>query len=152
MSKCENSIITVLCMIYQNNKILLQNRVKEDWKGYTVPGGHVEKQESFVQAAIREMKEETGLTVWSLNLCGVKQFQTDRDERYIVLLFKTNCFEGTLTASEEGEMVWVDRSRLMEYPLVDDFMELLEVFDSSDLNEFMYEHCPGTDDWPVKLY
>ncbi|MBS6643626.1 MAG: 8-oxo-dGTP diphosphatase [Clostridiaceae bacterium] len=152
MSKCEKSIITVLCMIYQNNKILLQNRVKEDWKGYTFPGGHVEKQESFVQAAIREMKEETGLTVRSLNLCGVKQFQTDLDERYIVLLFKTNCFEGTLTASEEGEMVWVDRSRLMEYPLVDDFMELLEVFDSPDLNEFMYEHCPGTDDWPVKLY
>lgn len=152
MSKCEKSIITVLCMIYQNNKILLQNRVKEDWKGYTFPGGHVEKQESFVQAAIREMKEETGLTVRSLNLCGVKQFQTDLDERYIVLLFKTNCFEGTLTASEEGEMVWVDRSRLMEYPLVDDFMELLEVFDSSDFNEFMYEHCPGTDDWPVKLY
>ena len=152
MSKCENSIITVLCMIYQNNKILLQNRVKEDWKGYTFPGGHVEKQESFVQAAIREMKEETGLTVRSLNLCGVKQFQTDLDERYIVLLFKTNCFEGTLTASEEGEMVWVDRRRLMEYPLVDDFMELLEVFDSPDLNEFMYEHCPGTDDWPVKLY
>lgn len=152
MSKCEKSIITVLCMIYQNNKILLQNRVKEDWKGYTFPGGHVEKQESFVQAAIREMKEETGLTVRSLNLCGVKQFQTDLDERYIVLLFKTNCFEGTLTASEEGEMVWVDRRRLMEYPLVDDFMELLEVFDSPDLNEFMYEHCPGTDDWPVKLY
>ena len=152
MSKCEKSILTVLCMIYQNDKILLQNRVKEDWKGYTFPGGHVEKQESFVQAAIREMKEETGLTVKSLRLCGVKQLQTDADERYIVLLFKTNCFERTLTSSDEGEMVWIDRSRLGEYPLVDDFMELLEVFDSPDLNEFMYEHRPGTDEWPVKLY
>ena len=152
MSKSEKAIVTMLCMVYDNNKLLLQNRVKEDWKGYTFPGGHVEKQESFVQAAVREMKEETGLTIFSPKLCGIKQFQTDDDERYIVLLFKTDRFEGTLTSSEEGEMVWIDRSRLEEYPLVDDFMELLEVFDSPDLNEFMYERGSGPDDWTVKIY
>jgi len=152
MSKSEKAIVTMLCMVYDNNKLLLQNRVKEDWKGYTFPGGHVEKQESFIQAAVREMKEETGLTIFSPKLCGIKQFQTDDDERYIVLLFKTDRFEGTLTSSEEGEMVWIDRSRLEEYPLVDDFMELLEVFDSPDLNEFMYERGSGPDDWTVKIY
>ncbi|PNV61512.1 DNA mismatch repair protein MutT [Clostridium sp. chh4-2] len=152
MSKSEKAIVTMLCMVYDNNKLLLQNRVKEDWKGYTFPGGHVEKQESFVQAAVREIKEETGLTIFSPKLCGIKQFQTDDDERYIVLLFKTDRFEGTLTSSEEGEMMWIDRSRLGEYPLVDDFMELLEVFDSPDLNEFMYERGSGPDDWTVKIY
>lgn len=54
---------TVLCLIQDGNKVLLQNRVKEDWKGYTLPGGHVEAGESFVDAVVREMKEETGLKV-----------------------------------------------------------------------------------------
>ena len=46
--KTENVELTVLCLIQNDNKILLQNRVKDDWKGYTLPGGHVEPGESFV--------------------------------------------------------------------------------------------------------
>ena len=41
----------------------MQERKKKDWPGYTLPGGHVEMGESFVDAVVREMKEETGLTV-----------------------------------------------------------------------------------------
>lgn len=63
MSRTEISEITVLCLISDGDKVLLQNRVKEDWKGYTLPGGHVEMGESFVDAVIREMKEETGLDI-----------------------------------------------------------------------------------------
>ena len=62
MSKTENVELTVLCLIEDGNKILLQNRAKKDWQGYALPGGHVEPGESFVDAVIREMKEETGLT------------------------------------------------------------------------------------------
>lgn len=54
--------------------MLLQNRTKHDWQGYTLPGGHGEPGESFVDAVIREMKEETGLDIKSLRLVGVKQF------------------------------------------------------------------------------
>lgn len=46
--KTENVELTVLCLIQNENKILLQNRVKDDWKGYTLLGGHVEPGESFV--------------------------------------------------------------------------------------------------------
>lgn len=152
MSKCEKAIVTVLCMVYEGNKILLQDRVKQDWRGLTFPGGHVEKEESFVQAVTREMYEETGLTIREPKLCGVKQFQTDEDERYIVLLFKTDKFDGTLVSSDEGEMKWVDRELLNDYALVDDFMELLKVFDSECLNEFMYERNKSGDDWIVRLY
>lgn len=152
MSRSEKAEITVLCMIYDGNKILLQDRVKKDWHGVTFPGGHVEKEESFVQAVIREMQEETGLTIREPKLCGVKQFQTDEDERYIVLLFKTEKYEGSLISSDEGEMKWIDRDSLNEYSLVDDFMELLEVFDSESYNEFMYERNESGDDWLVKLY
>ena len=62
MSRTENVELTVLCLIEDGNKILLQNRAKKDWQGYALPGGHVEPGESFVDAVIREMKEETGLT------------------------------------------------------------------------------------------
>ncbi len=151
MSTAEKAIVTVLCMIYDGNKILLQDRIKEDWRGFTFPGGHVEKEESFVRAVIREMKEETGLTIKEPRICGVKQFQTEEDERYIILLFKTNQFEGTLTSSEEGEMRWIDRESLKDYVLVNDFMELLKIFDSDSYNEFMYERT-SADDWVVRLY
>ncbi|MGH4123747.1 MAG: 8-oxo-dGTP diphosphatase [Clostridium sp.] len=152
MSKCEKAIVTVLCMLYDGNKILLQDRVKKDWRGITFPGGHVEKEESFVQAVIREMYEETGLTIREPKLCGVKQFQTDEDERYIVLLFKTDKFEGTLISSDEGEMRWVDRDSINDYTLVNDFMDLLNVFDSDCYSEFMYERNKTGDDWIIRLY
>ena len=42
MSKTENVELTVLCLIEDGDKILLQNRVKKDWRGYALPGGHVE--------------------------------------------------------------------------------------------------------------
>lgn len=152
MSKYEKAILTVLCMVYDGNKILLQDRVKKDWCGLTFPGGHVEKEESFVQAVIREIYEETGLVISEPKLCGVKQFQTDEDERYIVLLFKTDKFKGTLISSDEGEMKWIDRNSLNNCMLVNDFMDLLKVFDSDCYSEFMYERNKSGDDWLMKLY
>ena len=83
MHKTENVELTVLCLITDGDKVLLQNRVKNDWKGYTLPGGHVETGESFVDAVIREMKEETGLDIYKPKLVGVKQFPIDNG-RYIV--------------------------------------------------------------------
>jgi 8-oxo-dGTP diphosphatase len=151
MSKSEKAIITVLCMVYDGNKLLLQDRVKNDWKGLTFPGGHVEKEESFVQAVIREVYEETGLTIAEPRLCGVKQFQTEEEERYIVFLFKTDQFSGTLVSSEEGEMKWIDRGSLDQLTLVEDFTELLKVFDSESLNEFKYERQQDNH-WIVRLF
>lgn len=153
MSRSEKAVVTVLCMVYDGNKILLQDRVKKNWKGVALPGGHVEHEEPFTTAVIREIYEETGLTIKDPVLCGVKQFQTDEDERYIVLLFKTDKFSGTLTSSEEGQMIWVDRSQLHKYNLVDDLDELLKVIDSDTYTEFFYKrnHQNEDKDWDVKL-
>ena len=52
MSRTENVELTVLCLIEDGDKILLQNKVKTDWRGYALPGGHVEPGESFVDAVI----------------------------------------------------------------------------------------------------
>ncbi len=137
MKRTENVELTVLCLIYRRNKILLQNRIKADWKGYALPGGHVEPGESIVDAVIREMKEETGLTISEPKLCGVKQFPIDGG-RYIVFLLKTDCFEGELVSSCEGKMEWVRRDRIRDFKTVAHLEELLRVMESSELNEFQY--------------
>ncbi len=135
--RTENVELTVLCLIQDGNRVLLQNRVKEDWKGYTFPGGHVETGESFVDAVIREMKEETGLEIIKPRLVGIKQFPITNG-RYIVLLFKATEFNGTLTSSDEGEMEWIDIENLTKINAVEDFNDLLKVLNDPDLNEFQY--------------
>ena len=137
MGRSESVELTTLCLLRRGDEILLQNRVKADWRGYALPGGHVEPGESIVDAVIREMKEETGLTILSPKLCGVKQFPTDQG-RYVVFLFRCDRFEGELTSSAEGRMEWVRRDRLGEYPCVADLEELLRVMEREDLNEFLY--------------
>ena len=142
MGRTEAVALTVLGLIRDGEKILLQNRAKEDWRGYTLPGGHVEPGESFVDAVIREMKEETGLTIIKPRMVGIKQFpmQNGRYEegRYVVLLFTADQFAGEVVSSEEGEMEWVNRSEISKISAVDDLEELLQVFDDPDLTEFRY--------------
>ena len=149
MARIEPIELANLCLISDGDRILLQNRVKRDWQGYALPGGHVEPKESIVEAVIREIYEETGLTIISPKLCGVKQFQTEAG-RYLVFLFKADRFTGELSSSDEGEMHWVERSELASVPTVPDFAELLAVFDREDLTEFLYEKTPEND-WSVRL-
>ena len=93
--RTENVELTNLCMIKKGDYYLLQNRVKKDWAGYTFPGGHVEPGESIVMSVIREIKEETGLTIKDPRLVGVKQFPIN-DGRYIVFFFEADAFTGEI--------------------------------------------------------
>lgn len=94
-----------MCMISDGRgNVLVQDRHAADWPGITFPGGHVEPGESFTASVIREVQEETGLTIEHPKLCGIKQFQTEQDARYVVLLYRANQFTGTLTSSDEGEV------------------------------------------------
>lgn len=148
MARTEICELTNLCLIRRGDEILLQNRVKADWQGYALPGGHVEPGESIVDACYREMKEETGLTIFDTKLCGVKQFPIEGG-RYIVFLFMTDSFEGELHSSGEGKMEWVSLDKLNEYNTVSDLKELLEVMLRDDLTEFQY--IVNGDDWIVNL-
>lgn len=146
--RTEQVELTVLCLIHQEDRYLLQDRVKENWKGCALPGGHIEPGESIVDAVIREMKEETGLTIQSPRLCGVKQFPIEGGS-YLVFLFETDRFEGELSDSEEGKMRWVKISELPQENLVADFDDLIDVMLSDRLTEFQL--IVEKDTWiPVK--
>lgn len=148
MDRTERIELTTLCMVCRGDEILLQNRVKTDWRGYCFPGGHVEAGESIVDSVVREMQEETGLTVLHPRLCGIKQFPIDGG-RYLVFFFKTDSYEGELTSSEEGKVEWIARKDLTKINTVSDFMQMLQVFDRDDLTEFQY--VADGDDWKVIL-
>ena len=142
MDRTEITELTVLCLIHDEERYLLQDRVDKNWKGYTLPGGHVEPGESIVDAVVREMKEETGLVIRSPKLCGIKQFPLKDGDytkgRYLVFLFETSDFEGDLVSSDEGEMHWVDKNEISKVNLVDDFLDLIDVMMNKEYSEFQY--------------
>lgn len=55
MKRTEEVELTVLCLVEKDNRFLLQNRVKDDWRGFAMPGGHIEPGESIIDAVVREM-------------------------------------------------------------------------------------------------
>lgn len=137
MHKPEQVELTNMCMIYDDDKILVQDRIKS-WKGLAFPGGHVEIHESIVDSTIREIKEETGLDITNLKLCGIKQWFKD-DVRNICFLFKTNNFSGNLISNDEGKNFWIERNDLNKYKLATNFEIMLKVFDNDSLSEHYHE-------------
>ena len=151
MARSEAAIFTNMCMIYdEKGNILVQDRRNKDWPGITFPGGHVERGESFVEAVTREVWEETGLKIQHPELCGVKQFQDKTDARYVVMFYKTKNYSGEISSSDEGEVYWINRKDLMNYPLANDFEQMVEVFESDILSEFYY-YRDEEKDWNLKL-
>ena len=150
MSRSEQAIFTNLCMVCDGaGNILVQDRKKPDWPGLCFPGGHVEPGESFVESVIREVREETGLTIENPTLCGTKQFQTEDGERYVVLLYRASRYSGDLRSSDEGKVFWIPRDSLSQHQLSIDMEDMVKVFESDTLSEFYYYTENG--DWKLKL-
>lgn len=130
--------LTNMCMIVnrKQNKVLVQERIKS-WKGICFPGGHVEPGEGILASTIREIKEETGLTVSNLRPCGlVHWYNEDTGERYFVFNFKTETFSGELlTESNEGRNFWVSLDELETMTLSPGLRERLPMFLEESFSE-----------------
>ncbi len=143
MSRIEEVELTNMCMICDGEgNVLVQNKVNHPtWHGWNFPGGHVEKGEYVTPSVIREMKEETGLTIENPKLCGIKEFHKSKDgNRYIVFLYIADKFSGELKPSSEGEIFWYPISELEKSDkLIEGFREMLSVFTDNNINEIFYE-------------
>ena len=139
---------TNMCMICDDNRVVVIDRQKPDWPGITFPGGHVELGESFTDAVIREVQEETGLRIHSPQICGIKDW-CENQCRYMVLFYKTPHFEGELRSSPEGKVWWEAIENLPKLNLALDMEDMLRVFTENDLSEFFYYQ--EADVWKYKL-
>lgn len=114
--------LATLCYIQKDNKTLMLYRNKKEndyhegkWNGL---GGKFELGESPEDCAIREIKEEAGLTVKNLIMKGFITFPLfDGKDDWHVFLFVIDKFEGELIDSPEGELEWIDNNKLSEINL-----------------------------------
>ena len=151
MAREEKAVFTNMCMITDGKgNVLVQDRLNPDWPGITFPGGHVEPGEAFTLSVIREVYEETGLTIENPVLCGTKQFRTKTGARYVVFFYKASRYHGILQSSSEGKVFWLPRAELQNQQLAPDMMEMVRIMESENLSEFYYEKVEGN--WKYTLY
>lgn len=144
MERTQLVTLTNMCMVYDGEgNVLVQDRVSKDWGGLTFPGGHIEKGESLVDSVIREVYEETGLTIEKPRICGTKDWEED-GARYIVIFYKTDCFSGVIRSSEEGEVKWMPLEQMKQGNMANGMADMLKVFLEDDINEFYFWKENGT--------
>lgn len=112
--------ITTLCYIENNNQYLMLHRTKKPndinegkWIGV---GGHVEKDESLEECLVREVREETGLTLTAYKFRGLITFVNSKCESELMCVFTADGYTGELITCNEGELRWVDKTQVPNLP------------------------------------
>ena len=112
--------LTTLCYIERGNRYLMLHRTKKPGDGnggkWLGVGGHFEPGESPEECMLREVFEETGLTLTEYAFRGIVTFVSGDWVEYMHLFTATR-FEGTLSPCDEGELEWIDKSRLGDLPM-----------------------------------
>lgn len=113
------------------------------------PIGKLNPGESVVTSTIREVKEETGLDITNLELCGIKEwYNQEENERSIIFLYKTSTFKGKLILeTDEGKNYWVEKDKLTKEQLANNFDIMLKVFDKDSYTEMIYNN--EKDNWDL---
>jgi 8-oxo-dGTP diphosphatase len=124
--------LTTLCYIEKDGKYLMLHRVKKEkdinkdkWIGI---GGHFEGTESPEDCLLREVKEETGLTLTSFRFRGIVTFLCGDCFEYMCL-YTADGFEGEIRECDEGVLEWVDKKAVYDLDLWEGdklFFRLLE--------------------------
>ena len=108
--------LTTLCYIEENESYLMLHRIKKaqdiskgKWIGV---GGHFEKGESPEDCLLREVKEETGLSLISYRFRGIVTFIYNDAEAEYMCLYTADAYKGELTACDEGELQWIPKKQI----------------------------------------
>lgn len=125
--------LTTLCYIENENNYLMLHRIKKEndinkdkWIGV---GGHFEKDESPEECLLREVFEETGLTLTSWKLRGIVTFICDVWHTEYMFLYTADEYTGIMSQCDEGELEWVNKKDVYNLPLWEGdkiFFHLLE--------------------------
>lgn len=114
--------LATLCYIKHAGKTLMIHRIKKandmhqgKWNGL---GGKMEPGETPEECVIREVREESGLTIHNPVLKGILTFPLfSINEDWYAFVFVAHEFEGELINSNEGELAWIDDDKLLSLPL-----------------------------------
>lgn len=113
--------LTTLCYIEEEDKYLMLHRIKkkldmnqDKWLGV---GGHFEQGESPEECLLREVWEETGLTLLSYQLRGIVTFTSDQFPDEYMFLYTADQYLGELKNCREGKLEWVIKDRIGELPI-----------------------------------
>lgn len=125
---------TTLCYIEKDGAYLMMHRVKKkndmNKDKYVGIGGKLEENETPLDCAIREIKEETGLTAKNLLYRGIVTFVSNIYGTEKMHLFTTNDFDGNIKQDcQEGDLVWIKKQDVYSLPIWEGdkiFFELLE--------------------------
>lgn len=129
-------INTTLCYIEQNDRYLMLHRVKKEndlnhdkWIGV---GGKFEQDETPEECLLREVLEETGLTLTAYRLRAVVTFLSDVWETEYMYLFTATKYTGTMTECPEGDLKWVPKSALNTLPIWEGDRIFFDLLDRTD--------------------
>lgn len=113
--------LTTLCYIEKDGAYLMLHRTKKEndqshdkWLGV---GGKFEEDEAPEECLLREVKEETGLTLTKWRFCGIVTFISDEWESEYMHLFTASEFDGELIDCDEGELCWIPREEVLKLKL-----------------------------------
>ena len=127
-----------MCMITDpEGRVPVQERLPKPsnaWSGLTFPGGHVDPRENVVASVIREVREETGLSITDVVPAGyIQWYNPDRQSQYFVFLFKTSSYSGDLKGSTEGSVKWMTLDEMLAGRLAPNMKQYLAVFQNENI-------------------
>lgn len=128
--------LTNICILCDGDRLLVEDKAG---CGICFPGGHVEPGESMEAAVIREMQEETGLTIRHPRLCGIKDWMNADGSRFLVALYRAQEYSGTLASSGEGRVFWVSRQEFAQMEVIWGMKDVLRICDEEDLSEMFWD-------------